>query len=99
MRVGTIYLIECSLTGMKYVGQTVKPLATRFRAHVTNKSCTYLNRAIRKHGVEFFSIKPLVEEVPEDLLDDFERFVIEIASDDDGDVITQFLADSLDPVG
>ncbi|MBQ3452306.1 MAG: GIY-YIG nuclease family protein, partial [Selenomonadaceae bacterium] len=55
-----IYKITCLLNGMKYVGQTTKSTEERFNQHASNKK-SYIGRAIRKYGVENFSIEILEE--------------------------------------
>ncbi len=53
-RVWTIYCHTCTVTGKKYVGQTVKTTEARWVAHVWDASrgrgCAALSRAIRKYG-------------------------------------------------
>ncbi len=60
MAYGVIYKITCLLNGMKYVGQTTKSTEERFNQHASNKK-SYIGRAIRKYGVENFSIEILEE--------------------------------------
>jgi general stress protein YciG len=61
-----VYCCTCRTTGKKYVGQTRRTLATRWRAHVrsaSNPRCiTALAHAIRKHGAADFT-REVLEEV------------------------------------
>ena len=52
-----IYKITNLLNGMIYVGQTTRTVEERFKAHT--KADSYIGRAIRKYGVENFSIEIL----------------------------------------
>ena len=73
-----VYKIVNSINGKLYVGKTSKTLAQRFRAHlskVRNKVNRHLYDAMNHHGVEHFSIH-LIEEVPDDLVDEREAFWI-----------------------
>ena len=58
-----IYLITNTLTDDKYVGYTSLSLEKRFKTHCANrhKGQTYLNRAMRKYGIENFKIECLQE--------------------------------------
>lgn len=65
---GVIYLITNTITGKKYIGQTVD-LKTRWREHrrsagIENRA---LYRAMRKYGINVFSFE-VIEECPVDLL-------------------------------
>jgi group I intron endonuclease len=56
-----IYLITNNVNGKKYVGQTVQTARKRFREHARN-SCEEkyaISRAIRKYGMDFFSLRVL----------------------------------------
>jgi hypothetical protein len=68
---GFIYMIECSNNGKKYIGQTIRTLEFRWRQHLYyGKRCiegskkpqhnTKIYHAMRKHGLDTFSIKPLL---------------------------------------
>jgi len=63
-----IYKIENNIDGKFYIGKTTKTLEERLRRHVYShvEGQTYLYKAMRKHGLENFSIS-LIEEVKEDL--------------------------------
>ena len=51
---GVIYLITNKINGLQYVGQT-NNLKKRIKAHKHGDQ--YIDRAIRKHGLEHFSCK------------------------------------------
>ena len=60
-----IYKIENKIDGKIYVGQTQRTLEERMKEHL-KKSCTvygnsYIDRAIKKYGIEIFSVE-IVEE-------------------------------------
>ena len=62
-----IYKITNAINGKVYIGQTIKSLRHRFLQHVHNAlrdrnyvDC-HLRKAMRKHGVDNFSIEPLEE--------------------------------------
>ena len=79
-RLGKIYIITNDLNDKVYVGQTVKTLRERFNSHCcyskTDRSENmYIKRAIHKYGRSHFKIN-LVEEVPEDLLNEREIYWI-----------------------
>ncbi len=59
-----IYIIENRISNKKYVGQTVKSIEERFRGHVlstNSNSNLHLHKAMRKYGIENFSIKEIDE--------------------------------------
>ena len=59
-RYGVIYLITNKIDNNKYVGQTTKSIEKRFNEHCFKSSgCTYLSRAIQKHGKENFIIEEI----------------------------------------
>ena len=49
---GVIYLIWNTVNGMRYVGQTTQPLAMRISQHKCDD--LYVDRAIKKYGIENF---------------------------------------------
>jgi group I intron endonuclease len=61
MRTGIIYLLT-SVSGKRYVGQTVRTLEDRWAVHKSEAksgSNTALHRAIRKHGAASFTVESL----------------------------------------
>lgn len=83
--VGHIYCVTCLLTGKLYFGQTVKPIEKRWKHHIkyAQSGCQYkLHRAIRKYGVENFTVEEVMwveaddRQVLNSKLDFLERFFI-----------------------
>lgn len=52
-----IYLVTNKINGKQYVGQTIRPLAERWRDHCRLDNENYFHRAIHKYGRENFDIK------------------------------------------
>lgn len=82
---GRIYCITCLPTGKLYFGQTVKPIEKRWKHHIkyAQSGCQYkLHRAIRKYGVENFTVEEVMwveaddRQVLNSKLDFLERFFI-----------------------
>lgn len=77
---GFIYKITNEINDKVYVGQTRKSLEQRFKKHISD--CIHLNEsrplynAMRKYGIDKFHIE-LIEECPEEELNDKERYWIE----------------------
>ena len=69
---GTVYAIQNEINGKIYIGQTIRPFKKRLVAHLSSNSL--IGRAIKKNGIEKFSIS--MNEVPEYFLDNFERNLI-----------------------
>lgn len=71
---GVIYKITNTLNGKFYIGQTLN-LYARWANHKTasrGESQYHLHRAMRRYGVEHFTIEIIEESVPEILLNDRE---------------------------
>lgn len=79
---GRVYLITNSANGKCYVGQTVQPIATRFRQHCQLQAkCRALEAAIRKYGAECFTIAELAAATTQDELNELEaRYVHELST-------------------
>lgn len=77
---GTIYMAVNTVNGKAYVGQTVKPLAHRKQAHLSDarRGCdVHFHRALRKHGAGVcFAWRVLASGVPLSQLSTQERFWI-----------------------
>jgi group I intron endonuclease len=72
-----VYLITNTINGKRYVGQTIKSLEHRFKAHQhPSSSASYLYNAIKKYGVSNFSIEALLVVWSKKDLDFYERFLI-----------------------
>jgi group I intron endonuclease len=76
-----IYQITNQITNDFYIGKTINKIQVRFYHHkynaINKKSQTYLHRAIRKYGIENFSIIVLEEIQQKELLNEKEIFWIE----------------------
>ncbi|MBD3878755.1 MAG: GIY-YIG nuclease family protein [Quinella sp. 1Q5] len=71
--VGVIYKITNTLNGKPYVGKTKRSTEVRFKEHVKEK--TYIGKAMRKYGIESFTVEVL-EECPVEKLNEREIFWI-----------------------
>lgn len=58
---GIIYKITNKVNNKSYIGQTRYTIEFRWRQHIHKKDDTYFHRAIRKYGIENFSIEVLEE--------------------------------------
>lgn len=77
---GYIYKIQNQINNHVYIGQTIKNYQKRFQQHKANYDKPYfaqlsLYKAFKKYGIENFSFEP-IEEVPNDKLDDREKYWI-----------------------
>lgn len=78
---GYIYKITNMVNNQKYIGQTVKTVEKRFTQHKNNSNKPYffqlvLYKAFNKYGIENFKCET-IEEVPNELLDEREKYWIE----------------------
>lgn len=71
---GSIYLITNQINGKKYVGQS-KNVGKRFREHI-NGNRSLIAKAIDKYGKENFTFELLETNVPNYLLNHYEKFWI-----------------------
>ena len=77
-RWGCIYKLTNTLNGKYYFGKTVQ-FKTRMLAHKNSKNLkTYLSHAIRKYGWDNFKQEILIDDVPEEDLNQLEISYIEI---------------------
>lgn len=78
---GYIYKITNKVNDKIYIGQTVKTVEKRFQQHKNNSNKSYfsqivLYKAFNKYGIDNF-ICEQIEEVPNELLDEREKYWIE----------------------
>lgn len=78
---GYIYLITNNINGKKYVGQTIHSINTRWSQHKSEAKRgipdVYFIRALRKYGIENFSVQEL-EECDNSILDEREQYYIKL---------------------
>lgn len=78
---GEIYIVTNTITGKRYIGQTMYSVSYRWKQHIEdsalNKSNSYLHRSIRKYGADAFVVRRVLKNVPLNLLDDLEIKCIE----------------------
>ena len=77
---GLIYSITCKVNGKRYVGQTTKNVAERWRGHLQEsrtQSHRPLYRAINKYGAGMFSVRVLEDNIEIDNLSARETYWIE----------------------
>ena len=81
-----IYMITNTVNGMIYIGQTKRSIQRRWYDHVAdstkkNRNDFYyhcpLYEAIREYGADQFNICVIEDNVPDELLDDKERYYID----------------------
>lgn len=74
---GFIYVIKNDINNKLYVGQTVTTILNRWYHHLDayTREDWHLYRAMRKYGIEHFSIE-LLEECPNDIIDEREKYWI-----------------------
>ena len=70
---GCIYLLTNLITLLCYIGQTID-FKRRMRNHKNGKKIdnSYVHRSIRKHGWHNFKVEILIDDVPEEDLDNLE---------------------------
>ena len=74
-----IYKITNDVNGKVYIGQTTRPMITRWKEHVSDSynGCMYpIHKAIRKYGVEHFHIVQIDMALCRDELDSKEEYWI-----------------------
>jgi len=79
MKTGLIYKITNKHNNMSYIGKTTRSLATRWEEHIkaANQNANYiLSRAIRKYDKDDFNIEVILDNIPEQDLNFYEKFYI-----------------------
>ena len=73
-----VYKITNRIDGKVYIGQTIKPLAVRWKRHCNpaNDNCVAIHRAIKKYGKENFTIEQIDVACTRDELDAKEQYWI-----------------------
>jgi len=76
----TIYRCTNNVSGKVYIGKTTTSIKTRIRSHLKSANakqpeCIF-HRAIKKYGIENFSIEEVVVTTDKTKIDDLERFYI-----------------------
>lgn len=59
---GCIYMYTNNINGKQYIGQTSRPLKIRHWQHLS-QDCGYIDRAIRKYGMENFTLSVLEDNI------------------------------------
>lgn len=78
MKTGIIYKYTNKINQKNYIGQTTSTLQRRNQKHLQQlNDDTYFHRALKKYGRDNFSLVILENNIPEDKLDDREKFWIE----------------------
>jgi group I intron endonuclease len=74
---GYIYLIENSINGKRYVGQTEKTISQRWNSHKRSRSSQYpIHLALKKYGVQNFTISQIDCCISEEELNRQEKYWI-----------------------
>lgn len=79
-RWGCIYKLTNTINGKIYIGKTVN-FKARMKQHkhsFNKKRCSYFARAVKKHGWINFKCSVLIDDVPEEDLDNLETSYIEL---------------------
>ena len=78
MKTGLIYKYTNKINQKNYIGQTTSTLQRRDQKHLQQlHDNTYFHRALKKYGRDNFSLVVLEDNIPEDKIDDREKFWIE----------------------
>ena len=78
MTYGYIYKITNIITGMKYIGQTTKPIEVRFEGHCKEKRNRHISNAIRKYGRNNFKLEKIAEAKNQEELNELEKYHVEM---------------------
>jgi len=80
MKAGCIYKIRNKVNGKCYIGQTCRGFNTRIKEHLYSafqrNATSLIHKALRKYGEDGFEFSVLLDNVPENLLDDLEINII-----------------------
>ena len=68
---GCIYRLTNTINGKKYIGKTVE-FKNRMRSHKNSKDECYIHRAIQKYGWNKFKVEKIIDNVPEEDLNNLE---------------------------
>lgn len=74
---GCIYRLTNTTNGMKYIGKTIR-YRERMKEHQKKSVKKYISRAIRKYGWNKFKKEIIIDDVPEEDLDNLEQSYIEV---------------------
>ncbi len=69
----SVYLLTNTLNGKQYVGQTKEAPENRLKQHLKNTHCRALSAALRKYGVEAFTLQTLASCTGQHEADEVER--------------------------
>lgn len=77
---GIIYKYTNTINNKSYIGQTIQSLEKRHKRHLqdSKNDNLYFHRALKKYGAENFSLEIIEDNVPEDLLDEREKYWIKL---------------------
>jgi len=73
-----IYKITNKTNGMTYVGQTARSLNQRMVEHLANGRTSYIDRALRKYGINSFLVDVIDTAETKEELDAKERYYIQL---------------------
>ena len=74
---GCIYRLTNTTNGMKYIGKTVR-YRERMKEHKKKSVKKYISNAIRKYGWNNFKKEIIIDDVPQEDLDNLEQSYIEV---------------------
>ena len=77
-RFGCVYRITNLITNKKYIGKTICGFKRRMGQHRRSKTNTYLSRSIQKNGWDNFKKEIIIDDVPEEDLNNLEISYIKV---------------------
>lgn len=78
-----VYKITNTVNGKVYIGKTIRTLQRRWQEHLRASNDMPISRAIRKYGVDNFTIEVVVCAISEGVLDALEKqFISELRAND-----------------